>query len=95
MTLEEKITSGEEIRRGIDFCKDYILMAMYNANDRTEEDKDGFLSAPELKIFYERVLAELDNFIEKAIIGEPGIDTYDQAALHENAMNTVKERIGF
>lgn len=91
----DKIQSAEDIRHGIDFCKDYILMAMYNANDRSEEDKEDFLSAPELKIYYERVLAELDRLVDAAIIGEPGIDTYDQAALHEKAIATVRERIGF
>lgn len=95
MTVEEKATCGEEIRRGIEFCKDYLLMAMYNANDRTQEEKDDFLESSQLAVFYERFMAELENLIEGAIAGEPGLDTFDQATLHESAKETVKKRLGF
>ena len=78
MDFEEKVKSGEDIRRGIDFCKDYLLMAMYNANDRTQEDKDDFLESSQLADFYERVVSELKNLIESAVAGE----------------ETVRKRIG-
>ena len=94
MDFEEKVKSGEDIRRGIDFCKDYLLMAMYNANDRTQEEKDDFLESSQLADFYERVISELENLIESAIAGEPGIDTFDQAMLHEGAKETVRKRLG-
>ena len=94
MTVEEKATSGEEIRRGIEFCKDYLLMAMYNANDRTEEDKPDFLSKKQLADYYKRVLEEIDYFIKTAVEGESGIDTFDQAMLHEAAKETIKKRLG-
>lgn len=95
MTVEEKATCGEEIRRGIEFCKDYLLMAMYNANDRTEEDKPDFLSKKQLADFYARALEEIDYFIKTAVEGEPGLDTFDQAMLHEGAKETIKKRLGF
>ncbi len=90
----EKIKSAEDIRHGIDFCKDYLLEAMYNANDRTQEGEEDFLKNSQLADYYERVIAELDNFIENAIAGEPGIDTFDQAMLHESAKETITKRIG-
>ena len=92
--VESKIQNAENINYGIELCKDYLLMAMYNANDRTQEDKDDFLESSQLADFYERVMAELENFIESAIAGEPGIDTFDQAMLHESAKETVKKRLG-
>ena len=93
MTVEEKATSGEEIRRGIEFCKDYILLAMYNANDRTEEDKPDFLSKKQLAAYYEQVIEEIEGLIENAVCGESGIDTFDQAMLHEAAKETIRKRL--
>ena len=90
----DKIQNAENIRHGIELCKDYLLEAMYNANDRSMEGEGDFLESSQLADFYERVVAELENFIESAIIGEPGIDTFDQAMLHESAKQTVMKRIG-
>lgn len=90
----DKIQNAENIRHGIELCKDYLLEAMYNANDRSMEGEEDFMENSQLTDFYERVMAELENFIESAIIGEPGIDTFDQAMLHESAKQTVMKRIG-
>ena len=92
--MNDKIQSAENIRHGIDFCKDYIPLAMYNANDRSQENKENFLEDEQLTDFFERFMAELENFIESAIIGEPGIDTFDRAILHKSAKETVMKRIG-
>ena len=90
----DKIQNAKNIRHGIELCKDFLLEAMYNANDRSIEGEGDFLENSQLTDFYERVMAELDNFIESAIISEPGIDTFDQAMLHESAKQTIMKRIG-
>ncbi|MBR5202689.1 MAG: hypothetical protein IKW45_05440 [Clostridia bacterium] len=90
----EKNARAEDIKRGMNLCASYILLAMAWVNDRSQEDKKDYLSKPAFREFYNGTMKRLWELIENAIKGEEGIDLDDIAMLYCGHDEFIRERYG-
>ena len=88
-----KMTHAENIRQGMKLCYEYLLIAMYNANDRSDEEKNDFLSTPQLNKFYTKVANELINHVNEAIENKENLDSKDIADLHFGHDEFIRKKL--
>lgn len=77
-----KLSKELDIRQGMNLVYAYLLLAMADTNDRSDEDKKPYFSKPQFAEFYQKFVKNLQERINGSIEGEPGIDTYDIADLY-------------
>lgn len=81
----QEIRRGEDVKAGMNFVGQLLLVCMYNAN----ED----LSAPKLAAFYERLFAEIKKHVAGYIVGEDGLSTQDEIDLMCSHDATARRRL--